>query len=134
MLDRASAELGGGGEGAAAAASPAPSVTISAESFPGLCMGVSVLTSLSLVKIGFDGLSEKEAQLLTDALLKNAVAWDLTALIQNPRVAAGLDLGGAVVSILIPRIIADAKKRQAASSSPQPGPPAGHEAQPAAAA
>jgi hypothetical protein len=129
MLDRPAS-----GAPAGEASPPAPpAVTISAESFPGLCMGISVLTSLSLTKIGMDGLNEDEAALLTNALLRNAEAWDVARLVENPRVAAGLDLGGAFISIMVPRILADLKKRKGPSSATQAAAAAHDDAQPTAA-
>jgi hypothetical protein len=112
MLDRADAGLEAGQRdgGAQSPVAPAP-LAITVEQFPGLCMGASVLMSLSLNKIGFDALTEDEGKALTAALLKNAEAWELAGLIGNPKVAAALDLLGVGVAILTPRIIADAKKR-----------------------
>jgi hypothetical protein len=107
MLDRASGELDAKGEGTPAAP---PAITV--EQFPGICMGASMLVSLSLNKIGFDALSEDEGKALTSALLKNAEAWQLAGIIGNPKVAAALDLLGVGVAILTPRIIADAAQRR----------------------
>ncbi|HUZ71612.1 MAG TPA: hypothetical protein VMU87_01390 [Stellaceae bacterium] len=99
---------------AAAAAPPQPAApAITVEQFPGLCMGASMLTSLALHKIGYDALTPHEGEALTAALLKNAEAWDLDQYLGNARVAAGLDLVGCFVAILMPRIIADARKGQA---------------------
>jgi hypothetical protein len=98
------------GDPAAPAAAPA-SVTITVEQFPGLCMGASILASLSLHKIGYDSLTEEEGKALTAALLKNAEAWDLGSMLQNPRAAAALDLVGCGVAILLPRILAEQKAK-----------------------
>jgi hypothetical protein len=106
MLDRADAQLG------AQQQLQEAKVPITVENFPGLCMGASMLMSLSMHKIGFDALTESEGQALTGALLKNVQAWELDQYLENPRVAAGADLLGCLVAMLMPRIIADAKKRQ----------------------
>ncbi len=113
MLARADSALAGDAAGPAAPSPPAPPA-ITVEQFPGLCMGAAMLTSLSLHKIGFAPLTEDEGKALTAALLKNAEAWDLGTLLQNPKAAAALDLGGCLIAILMPRILADAKKREAA--------------------
>jgi hypothetical protein len=76
-----------------------------------------MLTSLSLNKIGYGALSEKEGEALTAALLKNAQAWDIGKYIENPRVAAALDLAGVFVTIMTPRVIEDARRRAAAAPS-----------------
>lgn len=94
------------------AAQPA-ALAITVESFPGLCMGASMLMSLSLHKIGFEPLSPDEGKALTEALLKNAQAWDLSEYIGNPKVAAVIDLAGVGIAILMPRIVADAKRKSA---------------------
>jgi hypothetical protein len=107
MLARASEALA-----PPAAEAPAP-LAITVESFPGLCMGASMLTSLALNKIGYDALSEKEGEALTTALLKNAMAWDLSSVLESPRAAAAVDLAGCVIAILVPRIIAESKRRPA---------------------
>ncbi len=111
MIGRANAmKQAAAAEGAAPAAPKAP---LSVEQFPGLCMGAAMLSSLALHRIGFDPLTPQEGEALTAALLKNAVAWDLDKYFENPRVAAVLDLGGCFVAILMPRIIADARRRTA---------------------
>lgn len=97
--------------GAQAPAPAAPSISI--EAFPGLCMGVTMLTSLSLHKIGYGSLTDDEGKALTAALLKNAMAWDLSTMLENPKAAAALDLGGCLIAILLPRIIAENQPKAA---------------------
>jgi len=113
MLDRADAQL------APPAPAAPPVVAITVEQFPGLCMGASMLMSLSLNKIGYAALTEDEGKALTAALLKNAEAWELAGLIGNPKVAAALDLLGVGVAILTPRITADAQARAPKSLTQQ---------------
>jgi hypothetical protein len=112
MLARAG-ELGAQTDPPATAPAPAPvtSITISAESLPGLCMGVTVLTSLGLARIGWGALTEAEGRQLSDAILKNIIAWNLIDNIADPRIAAGLDLGGAVLAIVVPRMVNELTRR-----------------------
>jgi hypothetical protein len=104
MLARASEVLAPANDNAACA----PQITI--EQFPGLCMGATMLVSLSLHKIGYAALTEKEGEAVTAALLKNALAWDLSTMLENPKAAAALDFAGCMVAILLPRIIAESSK------------------------
>jgi hypothetical protein len=93
----------------------APSQVL-ADPLPGMCMGVSVFVSLGLCKIGFEGLTEKEADALTAAIVRTLTAFQIT--IADPRTAAVIDLGGVFVAILVPRIVSDIKRKNARRSSP----------------
>jgi hypothetical protein len=94
----------------------APSPVL-ADPLPGMCMGVSVFVSLGLCKIGFDGLTEKEADALTAAIVRTLTAFEIT--IADSRTAAVIDLGGVFVAILVPRIMSDiVKRKNARQTSP----------------
>ena len=100
-------------DGSALADQPqgAPQVpAVLTDPLPGMCMGVSVFISLGLHKVGFDGLTEKEAEVLTASLLRTMQAFEIR--IADPRVAAVVDLGGCMVGILVPRIVADMATRK----------------------
>lgn len=117
MVDRADAVLEADNNSLAPATAPSGALTV--EQFPGLCLGASLLVSLSLNKAGFGPLTEEEGKGLSAALLKNCEAWGLGAIaVQNPRAAAGLDLAGIGLAIFVPRIIGEIEKRIAAPRSP----------------
>ncbi len=94
-------------------AAPSAQLVIDAAAYPGLAMGITGIMTVGLVRLRMAALTDHEASALTAAILENLNAWDLSLFITDPRWRAGLNLGGALVGIMVPRIISDIRRMTA---------------------
>ncbi|HEY3917730.1 MAG TPA: hypothetical protein VGL83_08045 [Stellaceae bacterium] len=111
ILGRADKVFAAPASATSSSAAPAAIAPLEAQSLPGVCMGVSGLCSLSLYKLRLRELDSHEAEALTNAMLRNLEAWDIT--IEDPKMAAAADLIGCASGIIMIRVVEKLRELEA---------------------